>query len=78
MLIVGILSLIVLVFIAINMACFLDLLIRIAADLSSIQDYCSREHAKIVAEDMKKKGYVMTEAGKELLKLNTGKEVIFK
>ena len=78
MLIVGILSLVVLIFIAINMACFLDLLIRIAADISSIQDYQSREHAKIVAEDMKKKGYVMTEAGKELLKLNTGKEVVFK
>ena len=73
MLIVGILSLIVLVFIAINMVCSLDLLIRIAADLSSIQDYCSREHAKTVAEDMKKKGYILTEAGKELLKANTGR-----
>lgn len=73
MLIVGILSLIALAFIAINMACFLDLLIRIAADLSSIQDYCSKEYAKVVADRMKKEGYVMTEAGKELLKLNTGK-----
>ena len=78
MLIVGILSLIVLLFIAINMACFLDLLIRIAADISSIQDYQSKEHAKKVAEDMKKKGYVITEAGKELIKANTGKEVVFR
>lgn len=46
---------------------------RIAGDLSSIQDYQSKEHAKVVAEDMKKKGYVMTEKGKELLNLNTGK-----
>ena len=68
MLIVGILSLIVLLFIAINMACFLDLLIRIAADISSIQDYQSKEHAKKVADKMKKEGYVITEAGKELLK----------
>ena len=78
MLIIGILSLIVLTFIAINMACFLDLLIRIVADISSIQDYYSREHAKTVAEDMKKKGYVITEAGKELIKANTGKEVVFR
>ena len=73
MLIVGILSLVVLFFIAINMACFLDLLIRIAADISSIQDYQSKEHAKKVVDKMKKEGYVITEAGKELIKANTGK-----
>lgn len=75
MLIIGILSLIVLIFIAINMACFLDLLIRIAADISSIQDYQSKEYAKKVADKMKKEGYVITEAGKELIKANTGKQV---
>ena len=75
MLIVGILNLIVLIFIAINMACFLDLLIRIAADISSIQDYQSKEHAKKVADKIKKEGYVITEAGKELIKANTGKQV---
>ena len=78
MLIVGILNLIVLIFIAINMACFLDLLIRITADISSIQDYQSKEHAKKVADKMKKEGYVITEAGKELIKANTGKEVVFR
>lgn len=75
MLIVGILNLVVLIFIAINMACFLDLLIRIAADISSIQDYQSKEHAKKVADKMKKEGYIITEAGKELLKANTGKDI---
>ena len=73
MLIVEILNLIVLLFIAINISCFLDLLIRIAADISSIQNYQSKKHAKKVADKMKKEGYVITDAGKELIKANTGK-----
>lgn len=73
MLIIGILNLVILIYIALNVVCSLNFLIKIAGDISSIQDYCSKEHAKVVAEDMKKKGYVMTEAGKELLRANTGK-----
>ena len=73
MLIIGILNLLILIFIALNAVCILNFLIKIAGDISSIQDYCSKEHAKVVAEDMKKKGYVMTEAGRELLRANTGK-----
>ena len=75
MIIIGILNLVILIFIALNAACILNLLIKIAGDISSIQDYQSRKHAKIVAKDMKRKGYVMTEKGKELLKANTGKDV---
>lgn len=75
MIIIGILNLVILIFTALNAACILNLLIKIAGDISSIQDYCSREHAKTVAEDMKKKGYILTEAGKELLKANTGKDI---
>lgn len=73
MLIVGILNLLLLVGVTYLLILGLTVLIRIAGDISSIQDYCSKEHAKIVAEDMKKKGYVITEAGKELLRANTGK-----
>lgn len=73
MLIVGILNLLLLVGVTYVLILGLTVLIRIAGDISSIQDYCSKEHAKVVAEDMKKKGYVITEAGKELLKANTGK-----
>ena len=73
MLIIGILNLVILIYIALNVVCSLNFLIKITGDISSIQDYCSREHAKAVAEDMKKKGYVITEAGKELLRANTGK-----
>ena len=73
MLIVGILNLLLLVGVTYLLILGLTVLIRIAGDISSIQDYCSKEHAKVVAEDMKKKGYVITEAGKELLKANTGK-----
>ena len=71
--ILGILSLIVLAYIGIALASIFNLLIKIAGDVSSIQDYQSKEYAKKVANEMKKKGYVMTEAGKELLKANTGK-----
>ena len=73
MLIVGILNLLLLVGVTYLLMLGLTVLVRIAGDISSIQDYCSKEHAKVVAEDMKKKGYVITEAGKELLKANTGK-----
>lgn len=73
MLIVGILNLVVLALIALNILCVLNLLIKISADISSIQDYQSKKYAKKVANEMKKRGYVMTEAGKELLKANTGK-----
>jgi hypothetical protein len=73
MLILQILSFIILLGIACLSILILGVLAEIAGDISSIQDYCSKEHAKVVAEDMKKKGYVMTEAGKELLKANTGK-----
>lgn len=75
MIIIEVLNLLVLLFIALNAVCILNLLIKIAGDISSIQDYQSRKHAKIVAKDMKKKGYVITEAGKELLKANTGKDI---
>ena len=73
MLIIGILNLLLLVGVTYSLMLGLIVLVRIAGDISSIQDYCSKEHAKVVAEDMKKKGYVITEAGKELLKANTGK-----
>jgi hypothetical protein len=73
MLILQILSFIVLLGLAYLSILILGVLAKIAGDISSIQDYCSKEHAKVVAEDMKKKGYVITEAGKELLKANTGK-----
>lgn len=73
MLIVEILNLLLLVGVTYLLILGLTVLVRIAGDISSIQDYCSKEHAKVVAEDMKKKGYVITEAGKELLKANTGK-----
>lgn len=73
MLILQILSFIVLLGIACLSILILGVLAEIAGNISSIQDYCSKEYAKVVAEDMKKKGYVMTEAGKELLKANTGK-----
>ena len=72
MLIVGILNLLLLVGVTYLLILGLTVLVRIAGDISSIQDYCSKEHAKVVAEDMKKKGYVITEAGKEFLKANTG------
>lgn len=75
MIIIGILNLVVLIFIALNVVCILNFLIKVVGDISSIQDYQSRRHAKVVAKDMKKKGYVMTEKGKELLKANTGKDV---
>lgn len=75
MLIIGILNLVVLIFIALNVVCILNFLIKVVGDISSIQDYQSRRHAKVVAKDMKKKGYVMTEKGKELLKANTGKDI---
>ena len=73
MLIVEILNLVALLFIVLNMVCILNLLIKVSADISSIQDYQLKKHAKKVANEMKRKGYVMTEAGKELLKANTGK-----
>lgn len=73
MLIVGILNLLLLVGVTYLLILGFTVLIRIAGDISSIQDYCSKEHAKVVAEYMKKKGYVITEAGKELLRANTGK-----
>jgi hypothetical protein len=73
MLIVGILNLLLLVGVTYLLILGLTVLVRIAGDISSIQDYCSKEHAKVVAENMKKKGYVISEAGKELLKANTGK-----
>jgi hypothetical protein len=73
MLIIGILNLLILIFIALNATCTLNFLIKITGDISSIQDYCSKEHAKVVAEEMKKRGYIITEAGKELLRANTGK-----
>jgi hypothetical protein len=72
MLILQILSFIVLLGLACLSILILGVLAEIAGNISSIQDYCSKEHAKVVAEDMKKKGYVITEAGKELLKANTG------
>lgn len=75
MIIIEVLNLLVLLFIALNVVCILNFLIRITGDISSIQDYQSRKYAKIVAKDMKKKGYVMTEKGKELLKANTGKDI---
>ena len=73
MLILQILNFIVFLGIGGLLILILGVLVRLAADISSIQDYCSKEHAKTVAENMKKKGYVITEAGKELLKANTGK-----
>lgn len=73
MLIIGILNLVILIFITLNIVCILNFLIKITADISSIQDYQSKKYAKKVANEMKKRGYVMTEAGKELLRLNTGK-----
>ena len=72
-LILQILSFTVLLGVACLLFLTLGVVAKISGDLSSIQDYCSREHAKAVAEDMKKKGYVITEAGKELLRANTGK-----
>ena len=75
MIIIEVLNFLVLLFIALNVVCILNFLIKIAGDISSIQDYQSRKYAKIVAKDMKKKGYVMTEKGKELLKANTGKDI---
>ncbi len=73
MIVIGMVGLLLLAYLALVAAAIFSILAKIAADISSIQDYCSREHAKVVAEDMKKKGYVITEAGKELLKANTGK-----
>lgn len=75
MIIIGIINLVILLFIALNLVCILNLLIKVTADISSIQEYQSKEHAKKVADRMKKEGYVMTEAGKELLRANTGKDV---
>ena len=72
MLILQILNFIVLLGIGGLLILISKVLVILAADISSIQDYCSKEYAKTVAENMKKKGYVMTEAGKELLKANTG------
>lgn len=56
MVILQILSFIVLLGISCLSILILGVLARIAGDISSIQDYCSKEHAKAVAEDMKKKG----------------------
>ena len=67
------LSVLINLFSAIVLLIILGGIIRIAGDISSIQEYQSKEHAKIIAEDMEKKGYVITEKGKELLNLNTGK-----
>lgn len=74
MIIIEVLNLLVLLFIALNAVCILNFLIRLTGDISSIQDYQSKKYAKKVANEMKKRGYVMTEAGKELLKANTGKD----
>ena len=74
MLIIGILDLVVLIFIALVAACSLDLLTKIAVDVSSIHDYQSKEHAKFIAEIMKKRGYVLTEAGKEFVKVNADRD----
>lgn len=69
---IEILSFVTLLFITLNVVCILSLLTKISGDLSSIQDYQSKKYAKKVAKDMKARGYVMTEKGRELLKANTG------
>ena len=69
-LLVSILTLIILGYLSIVI---LGLIVDIKADVSSILDFQSKEKAKEVADVMVERGYVLSEAAKELLKLNTGK-----
>ena len=60
MLVIEILSLLVLTYIALTGVSILNLLAKIAGDISSIQDYQSKEHAKEVAAKLVEQGYVKT------------------